>query len=47
MNIPGRIVISDVINRSEVEIRLREIQIPWEGTVILIPGKEYSKILLK
>ena len=44
---PRKIIISDNLNDTTVEIKIIKISSPWEGTIEFIPGKQYERILLQ
>jgi hypothetical protein len=46
INAPGIIEISDKHRNTTIEIRIDKIDIPWEGTIDFIPGRQYEIIRL-
>jgi Domain of unknown function (DUF4292) len=44
--IPGKIKVTDSLGRDLIEIRIKKIECPWEGSVEFIPGRQYKKIHL-
>ena len=43
---PGRIKITDSYSKTTIEIRIHNIESPWEGSVEFIPGNRYELIKL-
>ena len=46
INTPGKIEISETKSKTTIEIVIRKILSPWEGTIEFVPGKQYQKIPL-
>lgn len=46
INIPGKIEISDKLDKLSIEISIKKITFPWEGEIDFMPGKQYEKIHL-
>jgi hypothetical protein len=46
INIPGTVEISGPQNNTRIEIKIRKIIFPWEGSIEFLPGKQYEKIHL-
>ena len=46
INTPGKIEISEANSKMTIEIVIRKIISPWEGTIEFVPGKQYQKIPL-
>lgn len=46
INTPGKIEISETKSNTTIEIVIRKILSPWEGTIEFVPGKQYQKIPL-
>ncbi len=44
--VPGKVIVTDSLGRGIIEIRIRKIESPWEGSIEFVPGKQYEKIHL-
>jgi hypothetical protein len=44
--IPGIVKISENQNNTRIEIKIKRIIFPWEGSIEFVPGKQYEKIHL-
>jgi hypothetical protein len=47
ISIPGRIEIKEIESNTTIEIQIKKIVLPWDGSIEFIPGKQYEKILLQ
>lgn len=47
INIPGIIEMSDGNNKTTIEIRIKKLVTPWDGTIGFLPGRQYEKIKLQ
>ena len=46
ITIPGKIEIKEEQSNTKIEIVIKKIITPWEGTIEFIPGKQFKKIRL-
>ena len=46
INLPGTIRITDSSRETTIEIRIKDIETPWKGTIEFIPGNRYELIQL-
>lgn len=46
LTVPGKIEISDTQKRSVIELRIKKVELNWDGEIEFIPGKQYEKIHL-
>lgn len=44
--LPGKIEIRDEESMTTIEIRIKKIELPWQGSIEFIPGNSYEKLQL-